>query len=258
MYECTPIFVTLLVVILLYSSIALYLFRGQGVASDDGNEYFPTLGVSIFTHFQLFIGEGWHDIMKAAVAATDQSVMYLFVTYIILVTMLFGNLFLGVVIDLYNDMEGVQSINLHETLQISFADLEDDEQEAAFERLCDLLEEFKLLPDPLAVLEKLDIQDTTATQAQAASALRTSVEAVVGVFKHSPSLSSSKPAQEPASNPTIANSTLEGSIPGITAGTAVALNPLQEVGVLPSSSEDTGTGTNMDAQEPEPVVEGSI
>ena len=45
---------------------------------------------------------------------------------------------------------------------------------------------------------------------------------------------------------------------GITAGTAVALNPLQEVGVLPSSSEDTGTGTNMDAQEPEPVVEGSI
>jgi len=154
--QCGPIAITLATVIICYSALACYLFQGLNVASDTGNLYFSTIGISMFTHFQLFIGEGWHDIMYGVAALSTSISMYFFISYIILVTLLFGNLFLGVIIDIYNEVEKVQSINLHETLEITFGVLSSDERRAAFGLLCDLLDELGKLPDPFgAVTEEV-------------------------------------------------------------------------------------------------------
>jgi len=177
-YECTPIWVTLLVICVEYSALALLLFRDFEITSDTGNQYFFSLGISVFTHFQLFIGEGWHDIMYSTVEKTDITAIYFFISYIILVTILFGNLFLGVLIDVYHEVEQVESINLDQTLEIGFKHHRSDERSQKFKMLCHLLEELSLLPDPFSSVhsihfdadDKADVKEFIETTSRRAHA----------------------------------------------------------------------------------------
>jgi len=156
LHETGPIGITLGVVILVYSSLALLLFRDYGITSDTGNPYFSELGTSVFTHFQLFIGEGWHDIMYSAIGATDSTAAVYFISYTLVVTILFGNLILGVIIDVYNEVDKVDCIDLHDTLELTFQGLSDEERKESFTLLCDLLTELNLLPDPFSVMPTED------------------------------------------------------------------------------------------------------
>jgi len=162
-YCCGPIGVTLAVVVMFYATFSLWLFRDKNVLSGSGHNYFDGLGACLFTHFQLFIGEGWHDIMYATVNKYDGTVVYIFVTYVIFVTVLFGNLFLGVIINIYNEVDTVDSINLHETLEISFQDMSSEQRNKNFRLLCDLLEELEMLPDPFGPLQQIHLGNTNVS-----------------------------------------------------------------------------------------------
>jgi len=156
---CGTMLTTLIICMVEFSAFGMLLFRDYHVTTDSGNEYYNALGTSLFTHFQLFIGEGWHDIMYAAIAATDTTACWHFIMYQLIVGILFGNLILGVVIDVYNQVAKVESISLRECLEkASFADMNDDEQARAFQLLCDLLDELDLLPDPFGEVHHIHFE----------------------------------------------------------------------------------------------------
>jgi len=157
-WNCYPIMIFLLAVCFEYSAVGLQVFRDKpACASDTGNLYFSDFTRSVFTHFQLFIGEGWHDIMFNCMTATNSAALYYFVSYVVLVTLLFGNLFLGVIIDVYQEANEINSVHLHKVLMKSFRHLAPEERETSFTQLAELLEELELLPDPYAFQQELDV-----------------------------------------------------------------------------------------------------
>merc|ERR1711970_1696208 len=97
--------------------------------------------------------------MYAAALKTDSTVVYLFVSYIVIVTLLFGNLFLGVIIDIYGEIEHVECLTLQSTLEIVFKDLSEEEDEMVFKLLYDLLEKLDVLPDPFDPLTNTTQQE---------------------------------------------------------------------------------------------------
>lgn len=55
--------------------------------------------------WQVFIGEGWHSIMQQALAQKSQVLCVFFVFYVLVVGTLFSNLFVGIVINIFQDAE---------------------------------------------------------------------------------------------------------------------------------------------------------
>ena len=54
---------------------------------------------TVWTLLQLFFGESWDAVMKAAEVTKGQFMSFWFELYIVLVTLLFANLLIGVIID---------------------------------------------------------------------------------------------------------------------------------------------------------------
>ena len=46
-------------------------------------------------------GEGWHGIMQEAVQATNKAYLWFFVFYVLIVSILFSNLFIGIIIQTF-------------------------------------------------------------------------------------------------------------------------------------------------------------
>merc|ERR1719433_194293 len=67
---------------------------------------FDSFSSAIIALFQLTVGEGWHQVMYSVAEAQNNifSVFY-FVSFIFFITLVFTNLFVGLVISLVDDME---------------------------------------------------------------------------------------------------------------------------------------------------------
>eukprot|EP01083_Nonionella_stella_P171347 585111_1 len=68
---------------------------------------FETFSDALVTLFQLTVGEGWHDVMYAAVYANNSllSSTWYFLTFVLIITLVFTNLFVGLVISVVDDVE---------------------------------------------------------------------------------------------------------------------------------------------------------
>jgi len=68
---------------------------------------FGTFHDALVTLFQLTVGEGWHDVMYTSVYASDSllSTTWYFLSFILIITMIFTNLFVGLVISVVDDIE---------------------------------------------------------------------------------------------------------------------------------------------------------
>jgi hypothetical protein len=70
---------------------------------------FGTFGDSMLTLFQLLVGEGWHDVMYAVMTVKDNySWAYYFMGFVFLVTLIFANLFVGLVLSVVEDLEATR------------------------------------------------------------------------------------------------------------------------------------------------------
>merc|ERR1712228_437469 len=67
---------------------------------------FDTLGSSILTLLQLMVGEGWHEIMYLNIIATRIEYSVYFVAYIVIVTLIISNIFVGLFL---SKIEGVDN-----------------------------------------------------------------------------------------------------------------------------------------------------
>jgi len=64
---------------------------------------FENLAQAMATLFQLFLGENWQDIMYAAIAVYHSfSVSIYFISFVMIVTIIFTNLFVGLVLSTFN------------------------------------------------------------------------------------------------------------------------------------------------------------
>eukprot|EP01083_Nonionella_stella_P200895 735311_1 len=73
------------------------------------NASFDTYGTSILTLLQLMVGEGWHEIMYIYMLATSVSYSSYFIFYIIFVTLIISNIFIGLFLSEMEELEHQQS-----------------------------------------------------------------------------------------------------------------------------------------------------
>ena len=106
-----PMFVDLLIFLLLifyvFSYWGVWLFHDkfkvlayEGEGGHPGCD-FDSLTNAMITLFQLLVGEAWHEVMYAAVKVTDWSYAYYFVSFSFIVSMLFTNLIVGVILAVF-------------------------------------------------------------------------------------------------------------------------------------------------------------
>eukprot|EP01083_Nonionella_stella_P271926 921913_1 len=106
--QILPLFASLatllLVVFYVYGFIGMAMFSGKFQVLDGGvpEANFDSLPRTMVTLLQLMIGEGWHEVMYNAILATDFSKAWYFITFIILVHVLFINLFIGLVLSIFS------------------------------------------------------------------------------------------------------------------------------------------------------------
>ena len=130
--------VLLLLAICIYAFTAVAYFLFQDVPDvEESLLGFSTLEDSWLAMFQIFIGSNWHSVMNHAVDHTNRSLVWFFVSYVLGVSVLFSNLFVGIMINMFGfgsdccaeingrpNTEGRVRLQMAVTLQ---RDLEDDE-----------------------------------------------------------------------------------------------------------------------------------
>ena len=84
--------------------------------NDDGTMGFTTLEDTSLAMYQVFMGAGWGDIMDEAVDATNKAVIWFFFTYVLIVGVLFSNLFVGILISTFQYGEEMQGSDKGEVL----------------------------------------------------------------------------------------------------------------------------------------------
>eukprot|EP00808_Paulinella_micropora_P031573 g58345.t1 len=63
---------------------------------------FDNISSSLLTLFQMLVGEGWHELMYSGVQVSGQfTYSFYFITYVAVVTILFSNMFIGIVLDAF-------------------------------------------------------------------------------------------------------------------------------------------------------------
>eukprot|EP00658_Telonema_sp_P-2_P019438 TRINITY_DN17678_c0_g1_i1.p1 TRINITY_DN17678_c0_g1~~TRINITY_DN17678_c0_g1_i1.p1 ORF type:complete len:825 (+),score=152.65 TRINITY_DN17678_c0_g1_i1:216-2690(+) len=87
-----------LLVYYLFSLVAWQLFDG---VLDSSAANFNSLGDSMLLMFQLFVGEGWHEVMQVTTEKSNDAYMWFFMGYVLVVGILFSNLFIGIIIQTY-------------------------------------------------------------------------------------------------------------------------------------------------------------
>jgi len=102
--QVTVYFIILLIIMSSYSSAAYVLFRN----CSGGLNYWVSPFDSFMTMFQLLVGEGWNGVMNDTTANTYKVVQFFFMSYTLLTTILFSQLFLGIIIQLYTTMEDLR------------------------------------------------------------------------------------------------------------------------------------------------------
>ena len=105
---CFVLGIPLVQVLVLLLAISIYLctvmayFFFQDIPDADGAALsFSTLEDSWLAMFQIFIGSDWHKIMNHAVDHTNRSLVWFFVAYVLGVGVLFSNLFVGILINMF-------------------------------------------------------------------------------------------------------------------------------------------------------------
>ena len=120
--EPVSVYAILLIMIMsLYSSAAYVLFRHMD--NPEGHIYWASPFDSLTTMFQLLVGEGWNGVMDYTTQQTYKVVMYFFMSYTMITTILFSQLFLGIIIQLYTDMEKLRAVDKEALLYVTLGSL---------------------------------------------------------------------------------------------------------------------------------------
>lgn len=93
--------IVLVITMYFFAAIAYYLFRYD-------NSKFESVFASFVTMFQMLVGEGWHEVMYATSYATNRLNAWFFIIYVFIVGVLFSQLFVGIIINMYSEYEALR------------------------------------------------------------------------------------------------------------------------------------------------------
>eukprot|EP00736_Rhodelphis_marinus_P006225 Rmarinus@m.25433 len=105
------ILVLVFLIVMMFAVLGTMLFAGLfEQLPDDVYPYpganFDSMHEAFATLYQLMMGEGWDDVMYAAVdARAKTNVTIFFLVYSVVVSLLFSNLFIGIVCNAYNNLD---------------------------------------------------------------------------------------------------------------------------------------------------------
>jgi len=132
-----PYLCTMIIIMFTYAILAQDLFE-ETALEDDGSKLFPNFVMSCFTMWRLFIGEGWHGIMYSATDNTSSASKFFFMSYTFIATMLFGQLLVGVIISMYNDVDGIRYDRVYRIIEPLWRMCNQDEKEQLLEDLLEI------------------------------------------------------------------------------------------------------------------------
>ncbi len=98
------LFALLLLVFYVYAVYGIFFFRGlaERVMQDKApTASFDTLGSAFVALFQMLTGAHWDEIMYPMILSSDWITTWYFVSFIFVVTLLFTNLFVGVILSVF-------------------------------------------------------------------------------------------------------------------------------------------------------------
>jgi len=121
-----PFFSTMLVFALLFGKFCQDVYG----ADVDVNSYFGDLRDILVTTFRIFTAEGWHEIMWQLSSRTNLGTTALFCAYVFISSLLLGQLILGVIITISEDVLSFKSMRMHKLIAPYLKGLEDHEQKA--------------------------------------------------------------------------------------------------------------------------------
>jgi hypothetical protein len=111
------VFTLLMVVAYFFAALGCLLFANsfkynQSYEIPDAN--FNSFLDALITLFQLFVGEAWNDVLQAALNTgnTAQALVY-FISYSIIMTMLFTNLVIGIICSGYETISDIRSEHIN-------------------------------------------------------------------------------------------------------------------------------------------------
>eukprot|EP00658_Telonema_sp_P-2_P003541 TRINITY_DN11317_c0_g1_i11.p1 TRINITY_DN11317_c0_g1~~TRINITY_DN11317_c0_g1_i11.p1 ORF type:complete len:1284 (-),score=233.84 TRINITY_DN11317_c0_g1_i11:85-3936(-) len=121
----------------LFSLMAWRLFDG---ALEKEAANFNTLGDSMLLMFQVFVGEGWHEVMQVTTERSKHVYMCFFMVYVLTVGILFANLFMGIIIETYQLAERRRSTyrGKVDVILSSVASIPDDKRKRLYKNLGDI------------------------------------------------------------------------------------------------------------------------
>ena len=101
---------------MIYAVIGLYLFNGKydKLLSEDLPEgtSWDTLLDATLVIFQILTGSNWDSILWASVRVTDFDNAWYFITFVLIVTILFANVFIGIVLEVLSAVTASKKFNL--------------------------------------------------------------------------------------------------------------------------------------------------
>jgi hypothetical protein len=134
--KASPTVMAILVFVMLYALVSTDLF-GYKVKDGDGNGYFNTPGASLRTLFELFVAGWGYDIMFACSAATTEAAQLWFIVFVFLLTLFGAELFVGLIISLFDEINSIDSSRMYNVLWPTFS-LREQEREDVTTALLEL------------------------------------------------------------------------------------------------------------------------
>merc|ERR1711998_432097 len=108
---------------------------GKQAKDESGTYFFDSARASWTSMFRLFLGEGWHDIMWAASDGTTVAARFVFFGITFVMTILVSELVVGIVIQLYQELENVPTVRLYHYLEPVYRNHEEADRDQVLEDL---------------------------------------------------------------------------------------------------------------------------
>ena len=127
-----PIVLSMSAVTCLYARAAHDIFSDKVIDDYGAEAYFGTYGRSLSTFFRFFVAQGWTAIMYSASNATTEAARLFFISYVLIVSLLLAQLVIGVIVNLFTDIQRLNSEHLF-TCLAKFTSTADVKERGAIE-----------------------------------------------------------------------------------------------------------------------------
>jgi len=132
--QCVGVLAITLGLMTFYVMICQDLF-GQTAKDDSDKLFFGSQAQAWASMFRLFVGEGWHDILYAVSDATTVAARFLVCWIIFSLTLLISQLIVGIIINLFQELQDIESVQLYYFLEPLYRNYSDTDREQVLEHL---------------------------------------------------------------------------------------------------------------------------